>query len=209
MIIFPAYGVFEEYHMAPLGVSMFFLSCLLSQLTYTFGASQFAGANGSMMIEVVVRRLRLHILSLLTAVSTSAVLPPDRYGHCCRSSRSHGDFGDHARVVCVELSADWHSVLPPRILQTRDGHWLLPEAHSCRVCRYLRLVSLNSRLTLSRCIGGVGAFLIETGYVLASRFRPTRFMYSSHSHVDWKFVSPLLRLQHQRRSRTCSIHGTT
>lgn len=55
MIIFPSAGVFEDYHMAPLGVSMFFVSCVISQLTYTFGASQFPGANGSMMIEVVVR----------------------------------------------------------------------------------------------------------------------------------------------------------
>ncbi|THH18561.1 hypothetical protein EW146_g2464 [Bondarzewia mesenterica] len=51
MIIFPAAGVFSG--LGPLGVSMFFVSTIISQLIYSFGASGFAGANGSMMIEVV------------------------------------------------------------------------------------------------------------------------------------------------------------
>lgn len=38
-----------------MGVSLFFVTCVLSQLVYTFGGSGFEGANGSMMIEVVVR----------------------------------------------------------------------------------------------------------------------------------------------------------
>jgi len=52
MIIFPATGVFEN--LGPMGVSMFFVSTIVSQLVYTLGGSGFAGANGSMMIEVVV-----------------------------------------------------------------------------------------------------------------------------------------------------------
>jgi len=52
MIIFPAAGVFAD--LGPMGVSMFFVSTVISQLTFTFGGSGFAGANGSMMIEVVV-----------------------------------------------------------------------------------------------------------------------------------------------------------
>jgi SulP family sulfate permease len=55
MIIFPATGVFSE--LGPMGVSMFFISTIASQLVYTLGGSGFAGANGSMMIEVVVRIL--------------------------------------------------------------------------------------------------------------------------------------------------------
>ena len=35
--------------------SLPFASTILSQLIYTFGGSAFAGGNGSMMIEVVVR----------------------------------------------------------------------------------------------------------------------------------------------------------
>ncbi|KAK2462413.1 hypothetical protein APHAL10511_005719 [Amanita phalloides] len=51
MIIFPSTGVFSG--LGPMGVSMFFASCIVSQLVYTLGGSGFACANGSMMIEVV------------------------------------------------------------------------------------------------------------------------------------------------------------
>ncbi|CCL98492.1 uncharacterized protein FIBRA_00490 [Fibroporia radiculosa] len=51
MIIFPAAGVFSD--LGGIGVSMFFASTIVSQLVYSAGGSGFAGANGSMMIEVV------------------------------------------------------------------------------------------------------------------------------------------------------------
>lgn len=51
MIIFPAFGVFAG--LGGMGVSMFFVSTVVAQLVYCFGGSSFAGANGSMMIEVV------------------------------------------------------------------------------------------------------------------------------------------------------------
>ncbi|OSC98639.1 hypothetical protein PYCCODRAFT_1374821 [Trametes coccinea BRFM310] len=51
MIIFPAAGVFTG--LGGVGVSMFFVSAIITQLIYSAGASGFAGANGSMMIEVV------------------------------------------------------------------------------------------------------------------------------------------------------------
>jgi SulP family sulfate permease len=51
MIIFPTTAPFED--LGPMGVSMFFVSTVLAQLAFSFGGSHFAGANGSMMIEVV------------------------------------------------------------------------------------------------------------------------------------------------------------
>lgn len=51
LIIFPSTGVFAD--LGPMGVSLFFVSAIVAQLVYTFGGSGFAGANGSMMIEVV------------------------------------------------------------------------------------------------------------------------------------------------------------
>ncbi|CDO73882.1 hypothetical protein BN946_scf185016.g39 [Trametes cinnabarina] len=51
MIIFPAAGVFTG--LGGVGVSMFFVTAIITQLIYSAGASGFAGANGSMMIEVV------------------------------------------------------------------------------------------------------------------------------------------------------------
>ncbi|EPQ26044.1 uncharacterized protein PFL1_06497 [Pseudozyma flocculosa PF-1] len=52
MIMFPAsYPIFSNF--GGDGVSMFFLTCVLSQLVYTLGGSIFKGGNGSMMIETV------------------------------------------------------------------------------------------------------------------------------------------------------------
>ncbi|EEB94397.1 hypothetical protein MPER_06794 [Moniliophthora perniciosa FA553] len=51
MIIFPTSDPFTT--LGPMGVSMYFVSTITSQLVYTLGGSGFAGANGSMMIEVV------------------------------------------------------------------------------------------------------------------------------------------------------------
>ncbi|EIM84807.1 uncharacterized protein STEHIDRAFT_60168 [Stereum hirsutum FP-91666 SS1] len=64
MIIFPAAGVFSG--LGPMGVSMFFVSAIISQVIYSAGASGFAGANGSMMIEVVPF---FHILATRIAAS--------------------------------------------------------------------------------------------------------------------------------------------
>jgi len=52
MILFPSTGVFTD--LGPMAVSMFFVTTVVAQFVYTLGGSGFAGANGSMMIEVVV-----------------------------------------------------------------------------------------------------------------------------------------------------------
>ncbi|KLO11977.1 sulfate anion transporter [Schizopora paradoxa] len=51
MIMFPSNEVFSNF--GGIGVSMFFVTTIISQLVYSLGGSGFAGANGSMMIEVV------------------------------------------------------------------------------------------------------------------------------------------------------------
>ncbi|ORX36862.1 sulfate transporter family-domain-containing protein [Kockovaella imperatae] len=48
---FPATPVFNNFGL--LGVSMFFMSCIVSQLVFSLGGSIFPGGNGSMMIEAV------------------------------------------------------------------------------------------------------------------------------------------------------------
>ncbi|KAF9116263.1 hypothetical protein BGX27_003856 [Mortierella sp. AM989] len=52
MIIFPL-NISPFQSLGPDGISMFFVSCIVSQLVYSLGGSAFKGANGSMMIEVV------------------------------------------------------------------------------------------------------------------------------------------------------------
>ncbi|CAM0135823.1 unnamed protein product [Umbelopsis sp. WA50703] len=52
MITFPASNpIFANF--GPDGISMFFVSCIIAQLTYSCGGSVFSSGNGSMMIEVV------------------------------------------------------------------------------------------------------------------------------------------------------------
>nr|ODN97800.1 vacuolar protein [Cryptococcus depauperatus CBS 7855] len=51
MILFPATPVFAGY--SSLGVSLFFMSCIVSQLVFSLGGSVFPGGNGSMMIEAI------------------------------------------------------------------------------------------------------------------------------------------------------------
>ncbi|BEJ14864.1 hypothetical protein CspHIS471_0406310 [Cutaneotrichosporon sp. HIS471] len=51
MILFPVSKYYPDY--GSLGVSMFFVSCITAQLTYSLGGSIFKGGNGSMMIEAV------------------------------------------------------------------------------------------------------------------------------------------------------------
>jgi SulP family sulfate permease len=51
LIIFPSsYPLFANF--GGDGVSMFFVTCVIAQLTFTLGGSIFKGGNGSMMIEV-------------------------------------------------------------------------------------------------------------------------------------------------------------
>nr|CAG8602591.1 1987_t:CDS:10 [Entrophospora candida] len=52
LIIFPLSNpIFENF--GPDGISIFFISCIVSQIVYSGGGSVFRGGNGSMMIEVV------------------------------------------------------------------------------------------------------------------------------------------------------------
>ncbi|CEQ42126.1 SPOSA6832_03922 [Sporobolomyces salmonicolor] len=78
MIMFPTnLPVFADF--GGIGVSMFFVSCLVSQLCFTGGGSIFKGGNGSMMIEVVpfyhaiVGILSAHISDDHSLVSTTMV----------------------------------------------------------------------------------------------------------------------------------------
>ena len=57
--MFPTAEPFISLGITSAGVSMFFITAVVSQLVYTLGGSSFKGGNGSMMIEVVVSVLAL------------------------------------------------------------------------------------------------------------------------------------------------------
>ncbi|KAJ7577964.1 sulfate transporter family-domain-containing protein [Mycena floridula] len=159
MIIFPATGVFADK--GPMGVSMFFLSTLIAQLCYTFGGSSFAGANGSMMIEVVPF---FHIIGTIIA----------------------GQIGEeHPReIIATTLVAFALSSLLTGV------SFLIFGALKLGV-----ILSFVPRHILVGCIGGVGAFLIETGLTVSMRiddddFQMTvetfKFMFlDTHNLILW------------------------
>ncbi|KAJ7675474.1 sulfate transporter family-domain-containing protein [Mycena rosella] len=139
MIIFPTTPPFDD--LGPMGVSMFFVSCVVAQLTYTFGGSGFAGANGSMMIEVVPF---FHIL----AASIARDIGPDR----------------PQEIICTTLVAyALSSIL------TGLSFFLLG------FLKLGLLIGFFPRHILVGCIGGVGAFLIETGLTVSLRISDDDF----------------------------------
>lgn len=74
MITFPT-SVPAFANFGGIGVSMFFVSCLVAQLVFSGGGSIFAAGNGSMMIEVVVRLARPSSLTRCRADDSPCPLP--------------------------------------------------------------------------------------------------------------------------------------
>ncbi|KAF9221142.1 hypothetical protein BS17DRAFT_712424 [Gyrodon lividus] len=173
MIIFPATGVFAKLGGA--GVSMFFVSTVVAQLVYTFGGSNFAGANGSMMIEVVPF---FHILA--------STIARDIIGD---------DWSGSGDEMAKEVIATTLVAFALSSLITGLTFFLLG---------YLRLgvlIGFFPRHILVGCIGGVGIFLILTGLTVSTRLPsdaldpPTfeilrYFAVDAHALAQW--VPPLI-----------------
>ncbi|CEP12142.1 hypothetical protein [Parasitella parasitica] len=76
MITFPLNNpIFASF--GPDGISMFFVSCIISQLVYSCGGSVFDGGNGSMMIEVVpfLHIMAEKIVSVVGQDNPNVVIP--------------------------------------------------------------------------------------------------------------------------------------
>ncbi|KAG5643844.1 hypothetical protein DXG03_009575 [Asterophora parasitica] len=133
MILFPGTGVFAN--LGPMGVSMFFMSATIAQVVYTCGGSGFAGANGSMMIEVVPF---FHILA--------------------NEIVSHIGESNPKEVIATTLAAYALSAIMTGLT------FFLLGALKLGV-----LIGFFPRHILVGCIGGVGAFLIQTGFTVSMR----------------------------------------
>lgn len=75
MILFPlGEPLFEK--LGPAGISMFYVSCIVSQLTFSFGGSIFKGGVGSEMIEVVpfFHKMAFTILNTIGEDNPKAVI---------------------------------------------------------------------------------------------------------------------------------------
>ncbi|KAF8923011.1 hypothetical protein BGZ58_003467, partial [Dissophora ornata] len=134
MIIFPLNTApFQE--LGPDGISMFFVSCIISQLVFSFGGSAFRGGTGGMMIEVVpfLHLMAETVVSRIGAENKEEVLA--------------------TTILAFALSA----VMTGAVFMSL-GFFKLGS-----------LIGFFPRHILVGCIGGVGWFLIVTGFEVSSR----------------------------------------
>ncbi|EJD50688.1 sulfate anion transporter [Auricularia subglabra TFB-10046 SS5] len=146
LIMFPPAAVFEGF--GAIGVSMFFATTVISQLVYTFGGSGFAGANGSMIIEVVPF---FHLIA--TAIIQE--LGPD---------------ADPRDIIATTMVAFALS----SVLTGDAGIAFL----ALGFFKLGNLISFFPRHILIGCIGGVGWFLIETGLEVCGGLKEESFKYN-------------------------------
>ncbi|KAF9156099.1 hypothetical protein BG015_007276 [Linnemannia schmuckeri] len=142
MIIFPL-NVAPFQDLGPDGISMFFVSCIVSQLVISLGGSAFKGGNGSMMIEVVPF---LHIMAETVVARVGA---------------ENRDAVLATTILAYALS----SVMTGAVFMAL-GYFELGS-----------LIAFFPRHILVGCIGGVGWFLIVTGFEISSRMT-REFTYS-------------------------------
>ncbi|KAF4636953.1 hypothetical protein G7Y89_g1131 [Cudoniella acicularis] len=134
MILFPlGQPIFEKLGSA--GISMFYISCIISQLVYSLGGSRFRGGIGSEMIEVVpfFHKMAFTIMAKV------------------------GEDNPKAVIATTITSYAISSVL------TGIVFFLMG------IFRFGYIVGFIPRHILTGCIGGVGWFLIATGFEVSAR----------------------------------------
>lgn len=138
MIMFPiSEAVFAS--LAPAGLSMFYMSCIVSQLVYSLGGSAFKSGIGSEMIEVTPF---FHTMAL--AINAEMSLNAD------------GDVSD-AILATVVVTYAVSSIVTGLVF------FILGKL------KLGSLVGFFPRHILVGCIGGVGYFLVVTGIEVSSR----------------------------------------
>ena len=167
MIIFPATGVFAD--LGGMGVSMFFLSTVIAQLVFTLGGSGFAGANGSMMIEVVVRLLSCFVFLSLLRRRCDAMLVVFRCvfmqpcGFLCMAMHPYVFLcflvlfctftqlhALCAPFLCI-LMCYYHTSFSLSVHFCATSHLLRPSSHPCYPCAPLRIFCLSDHSCASLC----------------------------------------------------------
>jgi SulP family sulfate permease len=160
-------GTPETVNLIPAGVSMFFVSALVAQVVYSAGGSGFAGANGSMMIEVVPF---FHIIANGIVDGINAEFEATCSAGSVVGSVAHalcGGRNKDAEIVATTLAAYALSSLLTGLAFLLLGHLKLG-----------RLIGFFPRHILVGCIGGVGVFLLITGFTVTTRMSEDDFSFS-------------------------------
>lgn len=134
LILFPlGDSIFDG--LGPAGISMFYVSCIVSQLVFSLGGSAFKGGIGSEMIEVVpfFHSMAYSILAQVGKENQKAVL-------------------------ATTITAYAISSVMTGLVFLLMGYF-----------RFGYVVGFIPRHILTGCIGGVGVFLILTGFEVSAR----------------------------------------
>ncbi|CEP60318.1 Vsb1p LALA0_S01e07954g [Lachancea lanzarotensis] len=137
MIIFPITEPLFA-HMGPSGMSMFYISCIVSQVIYSGGFSAFGNSIGSEMIEITP------FYHAMAASITSGL--SDQKDQVLSTT-----------IVCYALSSIMTGLLFFVLGKLRLG----------------KIVGFFPRHILIGCIGGVGYFLVATGFEVTTRSAKT------------------------------------
>lgn len=171
MIMFPiSESIFAS--LAPAGLSMFYMSCIISQLIYSLGGSAFKAGIGSEMIEVTPF---FHTMAGAIAKQMT------------NESNGNNNINNDAIIATTITSYAVSSIVTGLVF------FLLGKL------KLGVLVGFFPRHILVGCIGGVGYFLIATGIEVSSRlegglsYNYETFKYLFYNHttlLEWTI--PLL-----------------
>ena len=150
MILFPlSQAPFTE--LGPDGISMFYVSCIISQLVYSCGGSVFKGGIGSEMVKLrsqcPLRRLNMVQIEIVPFFHKMAFTILNRVGH----------ENPKAVLATTILAYSLSSVLTGVVFFVMGQ------------CKIGTLIGFFPRHILIGCIGGVGLFLVFTGLEVSGR----------------------------------------
>ena len=152
MILFPL-GNPTFRGLGPEGISMFYVSCIVSQLTYSLGGSIFKGGIGSEMVKP--------LQTLEDAVLTDLKIEVVPFFHKMAFTilARVGDGEDRKAAVLATTVAAYamSSILTGAVFYIMG------------LCKLGSLIGFFPRHILIGCIGGVGWFLVATGLEISAR----------------------------------------
>lgn len=146
MILFPlGQPIFEK--LGPAGISMFYISCIISQLVYSCGGSIFKCGIGSEM--VCSPTSTIHTRTHMSADRSGTILPQNGIYNNCNGWRRQprSSNRNYHHLLCHQLRSYWTRFLPDGNMQVWLPCWLYSQAHidwmhwGCRMvfdCHWLR-----------------------------------------------------------------------
>lgn len=151
MILFPL-GEPIFANLGPDGISMFYVSCIVSQLVYSLGGSVFRGGIGSEMV-----RKSPTLLSRIAANLVKIEVVPFFHKMAFTILARVGQDNPKSVLATTIISYSLSSVLTGAVF------FLMGK------CKLGSLIGFFPRHILIGCIGGVGWFLVATGLEVSAR----------------------------------------